>query len=94
MASKDPTAADENILMKIALIRSILQGKLLASEAIDEKLVAKFEVPEIEKIIEESLDVIARVTEALNRIDSFTKKAEKAEIPQRVADLANYRQKS
>ena len=89
MTSKDPTVADENILMKIASIKSTLQGKLRALEDIDERLVEKCEISEIEKIIEESADVTTRVTETLNRIDSFTKKAEKAKTHERVADLAN-----
>ena len=85
LTNKDPTTADENVLMKIASIKSILQGKLRALENSDERLVAKCEISEIEKFIEESSDVTARVTETLNRIDSFTKKAEEAKSHERVA---------
>ena len=89
MTSKDPTVADDNSLMKIASIKSTLQGKLRALEDIDERLVAKCEILEIEKIIEESADVTARVTETVNRIDSFTKNAEKAKTHEKAADLSN-----
>ena len=44
LTNKDPTTADENVLMKIASIKSILQGKLPALEDIDERLVAKCEI--------------------------------------------------
>ena len=54
LTKKDPTTADENVLMKIASIKSILQGKFRALEDTDERLVAKCENSEIKKIIEES----------------------------------------
>ena len=54
LTNKDPTTADENVVMKIASIKSILYGKLRALEDIDERLVAKCEISEIKKIIEES----------------------------------------
>ena len=50
---------------------------------------AKCWISEIEKIIEESSDVTARVTETLNIIDSFTKIAEEAKSHERVADIPN-----
>ncbi len=87
--STDPTVADENVLIKIASIKTTLQGKLKILEDIDEKLLLKCEVSEIEKIIEESTDVTARVTETVNKIESFTKKAEKTKLPDRDANLAN-----
>ena len=89
LTKKDPTTADENVLIKIASIKSILQGKLRALENIDERLVAKCEISKIENFIEESADVTARVTETLNRINSFTKKAEEAKSQKRVADISN-----
>jgi len=44
LTNKDPITADENVLMKIASIKSILQGKLRALENIDERLVATCEI--------------------------------------------------
>ena len=80
MNSEDLSKAEENILIKIATIKTTLQGKLRTLEEIDEKLLLKCEFSEIEKIIEELTDVTAGVTEILNKIDSFVKKAEKTKL--------------
>ena len=89
LSSVDPSKAEENVLIKVATIKTTLEGKLRILEEIDEKLLLKCEVSEIEKIIDESTDITARVTEIVNKIDSFIKKAEKAKLPDGAADLAN-----
>ena len=86
LANTDPGLADEKILIKIALIQSTLQKKLQSLDVIDEKLILKCPAGEIEKIMEESGDVTARVTETIHKIESFVKKAE-GKTPERATNL-------
>ena len=87
LVNTDPALADEKILIKIALIQSTLQKKLQSLDAIDEKLVLKCPAGEIERIMEESTDVTACVTETMHRIESFVKEAE-GKTPERATNLS------
>ena len=89
LINSDPSKVEQNVSIKIATIKTTLVGKLRILKEVDEKLLLKCEVSEIEKIIDESTDVTARVIEIVNKIDSFIKKAEKAKLPDGAADLAN-----
>ena len=86
LTNTDPGLADEKILIKIASIQSTLQRKLQSLDVIDEKLILKCPAGEIEKIMEESGDVTARVTETIHKIESFVKKAE-GKTPERATNL-------